>query len=1619
MVLLPFLGFGQIDVDLATWSLTSNGNMTSAQNYVVKQDGSFTTSQNPINFTTEGAKVTGWNNSDYEHYRYFEMSIAPTVGNLIKISSLDFQQSNSPAGPVNYIAKYFISDGSIPSTDVFFKDATPLIPEESIAGNPNKKIKINQFLSSGEKLIVRFYSKGNDYNNIFWLIKAGTLKFTGHNITQPLHGEYIIGTSPTANFPSISTAVKVLNNVGVDAPVTFLLDEDQITKSQITINQFAGTSPTNTLTIKPNLNKNVSISGKIGSGAIIALNGADNIIIDGNDDHNLTIYNNFDTPNSYTNRLGIWLYGEAQNNKFQNLTIRLNILDINVGTYSTGFYAGSNTIGGSQNNSNNTIANTVFRDVKQAIIIKGSNLSNKNWTIQGNRIGAVDDNSKPFLGIDVDFISEYKVLNNIIDGVKIPPNLGGSTNHSGIYLNNANSGSVLNNKIINIETNRQFSGYGIYCKGNNNSIGQNSIKNLNSASTDNGSCGIRSEGNNTTIYSNDIAEIFSTSSKNTNGIYISGNNQLVFNNFINDVKSNGGGGLDTENGFGIYLNDGEKIKLFYNTIVLKTSQSVGTSAALFIRAGSQIEIINNIFYNAQSLTSYKRYAIYSKVGKTNITINYNDYYSPTIGYLDSDQTTLENWKAATGQDINSKSILPQFVSSTDLHLQIVPANDGLSGIALAGITTDIDGENRVKPYMGADEIFCKLPDDAGDISGSAVICTGTSANYSVLSIANATSYEWTYTGTGVTFSNGTTNTLTINFGTNANSGILTVKGKNNCGLGTVSANFAVTVNPTPVATFTTQPQAQTCAGEHVTYSTQPGQSNYVWTVSGVLGTDYKDIARGTGADHDIVIEWLTGGLRTVTVNYSNSAGCSGVTPASYSTTVLYTDRGQVNGGGFFCEGSPLPVLTLHSYSDNQKEYPYPGLVLKWQQSDDENNANWTDILGTQGIITYSPTPFSGAFRTYRVILKNGPCTKTSIETRVTIKKVIAPKLGAVTQPNCLAPVSSVVLTDLPSSGVIIQTGTVSVNYIINEGGTQTITGLSAGRYQFAVKYDGCISVSTNEVVIRPTENTWNGTTWSDGTPTNNQTLIFNGNYPPAVDPNVNIEGCSCTVKANVTIKSGTYFKIQNGLDVSPGTLTVESDANLIQVNPDAENNGNITVKRDLKFSAARQQYNYLISPVKNVSLTDIYKNAEGGPVQVPFVLYHNEANNKFYTSSGAYIAGRALAVKEATAAAFPVGPGPIMKATFTGKPWNGNLPYTLVNSKPEDSNRGYNLIGNPYPSNLDLVAFYNANSATKALSPTFNLWDSTANSQTTQMGDSYGGQAYAQFNAATPPGSGTGATAPAKGDSALTSQKIPTQVIKVGQGFMAKTAVNGLVVNFSNIMRSGAPTEGFFGKGAQESISFDRYWLNMTSPANITSQIAIVYFEGGDNGYTKEDSRSLGGSDAIYSIVEGQQISINGKNSFTNTDVQPLGSKHFVSGNYTIALGNHLDGVFANGQSIYLKDKQAGIITNLSQGSYTFAATAGESTGRFEIIYQPETVLATEGVKKENLLVYRDGSDFVVKSSTKKITSIQVLDTSGRLILSLQPNEIMARIKADSLSNGMYILRIEQGNQVSAKKIIK
>ncbi|MEB2784527.1 beta strand repeat-containing protein [Algoriphagus persicinus] len=109
-----------------------------------------------------------------------------------------------------------------------------------------------------------------------------------------------------------------------------------------------------------------------------------------------------------------------------------------------------------------------------------------------------------------------------------------------------------------------------------------------------------------------------------------------------------------------------------------------------------------------------------------------------------------------------------------------------------------------------------------------------------------------------------------------------------CGPDVKSAiSGAFIVNPEPIPTFSTAPGTEVCLQSVTTYTTQSGQSDYVWNIQGVAGTDYTITGGGSGSTNEsVTLEWLTTGTKTVTVSYTDpSTSCVASISATATTEV--------------------------------------------------------------------------------------------------------------------------------------------------------------------------------------------------------------------------------------------------------------------------------------------------------------------------------------------------------------------------------------------------------------------------------------------------------------------------------------------------------------------------------------------------------------------------------------------------------------------------------------------------------------------------------------------------------------------------------------------------------------
>ncbi|HOW26600.1 MAG TPA: HYR domain-containing protein, partial [Bacteroidales bacterium] len=241
--------------------------------------------------------------------------------------------------------------------------------------------------------------------------------------------------------------------------------------------------------------------------------------------------------------------------------------------------------------------------------------------------------------------------------------------------------------------------------------------------------------------------------------------------------------------------------------------------------------------------------------------------------------------SCTGVTVTQTAGLPSgslFPAGTTLNSFLATSNEGATAFCSFIVT------------------ITSLPGTPGNITGASAVCQGQNGvPYSISPISNATSYVWSYSGTGATI-NGSGNSITINFSTTATSGNLTVYGVNNCGVGPESPFRAITVNALPGSAGNISGPTTVCQGQNsVSYNvpTISNATNYVWSYS---GTGATIIGNGTVITINFSSTATSGDL---TVYGANSCGNGTLSPA-YPITVntLPGTGGTITGTSVVIQG---------------------------------------------------------------------------------------------------------------------------------------------------------------------------------------------------------------------------------------------------------------------------------------------------------------------------------------------------------------------------------------------------------------------------------------------------------------------------------------------------------------------------------------------------------------------------------------------------------------------------------------------------------------------------------------------------------------------------------------------
>jgi hypothetical protein len=319
---------------------------------------------------------------------------------------------------------------------------------------------------------------------------------------------------------------------------------------------------------------------------------------------------------------------------------------------------------------------------------------------------------------------------------------------------------------------------------------------------------------------------------------------------------------------------------------INTKQNVANNTVVQNRAGIYFDVNDVVMTNSVMNTIVTQPAI---TGNTSICSGTTQVYNlgTEIGGINSYSWTLPNsW---TGNSNTST----------------IAINSGSAGGNVSLIMTGACGSYSSAPLTVA--VYNTSPQISA-ITGSSVVCAGSSSVYTINPVPGATSYLWT-TPTGWT---STTNGTTLNVNTGTGSGNITVSVGDLCGqTGTQTLQVTTTTNvPSQPGGITGN--LNVCAGSTQTFSiaSVTGANNYTWTLpngwTGSSATNTVNVTAGSSS-----------GAVSVTAN--NVCGSSVAQTIPVNITAIPAQPASITGNTSICPNSVqqysiMPVAGATGYT---------------------------------------------------------------------------------------------------------------------------------------------------------------------------------------------------------------------------------------------------------------------------------------------------------------------------------------------------------------------------------------------------------------------------------------------------------------------------------------------------------------------------------------------------------------------------------------------------------------------------------------------------------------------------------------------------------------------------------
>ena len=351
---------------------------------------------------------------------------------------------------------------------------------------------------------------------------------------------------------------------------------------------------------------------------------------------------------------------------------------------------------------------------------------------------------------------------------------------------------------------------------------------------------------------------------------------------------------------------------------------------------------------------------------------------------------------------------------------------------------------------------------------------------------------------------------------------------------------------------------------------------------------------------------------------------------------------------------------------------------------------------------------------------------------------------------------------------------------------------------------------------------------------------------------------------------------------------------------------------------------------------------------------------------------------------------------FTGRPKIANVTVTVTTNEEGTANASdgtkFALISNPYASYLDVTSFLNAHKTTQlhAAHVAVYGWDGTQ---------------YDTYSLASP------------GNN-----------IAPGQGFMI--GVKGSdgdqqTIGFTNAMKTSTGS----GDYQENNPVNDRAELFINLNQNNSDKHTKLFFiedmtDGLDPGY---DAATMDlGNYSIYSRLVADDNGVNMDHqsvaySEVNDKVIPLGihSEAGVEATISISYNNTNPSTY-----VYLEDAVEGTFTNLKETDFVITPDSDlQGVGRF-FVHTSATTMSNEDVSTNLLNAFKlDRNNFITiegLATQSNQTNLKLYNLLGQEVLStiLFNNTNTQTISTEGLSAGIYVIKLESGNNLLTKKLI-